>query len=303
MEHGLILPSTAPAIATDSRRRSNYLSDSQRPVWWLPRVPFKNFISSVTCWIMISQVVIFFASVAISNGFTPPASNSTFGPSRCALIQMGGKFSPFIVDKLEYWRIISANFVHSGLITLVLSLILEYLIIMPVEAEHGRLITATVFILSGATGYAFSAVASPTSVSTGALGPVMGLVGFRLSYAVLDWPSIPEDDRRRVGILEAGTAFIILIVGQSPFVDNYCSFAAFVIGCFIGGAFFGDKIDSTVASQRIVIVMALMATIFVLFIVGFLLGAGEFPLIHQAVYSLICKYDTNVAPFHPFDYM
>jgi rhomboid protease GluP len=298
MEHGLTVP---PSLTGEVQRRRSYFAEEQ--TWWLPKVSSSACLKSVTGWTMIAQIAVFAATVGISGGFVQPGLNATFGPSRCSLIATGAKFSPFIVHKMEYWRILSANYVHSGLITLLISLIFEYLIMLPVEIENGRLITLLVFALSGATGYAFSTVASPTSVDTGALAPVMGFVGFRLAYAVLDWPSIGSDDRRRVGALEAGTAFIVLVVGQSPFVDNYSAFASFVIGCFLGGAFFGDKIDGAGPSQKIVVAMAVLATVFVMFVVGFLLAAGQFPLIDQVVFSTICKYDSNIAPFRPFDFI
>jgi membrane associated rhomboid family serine protease len=291
MEHGLIATAPVAAVTTagtnPARRRTSFFNDEQ--AWWLPKASFKQFFQSVTCWIMLSHVGVFIYSLLfLSGGFVSPYLNATFGPSRCALIAAGAKFSPYVIQREEYWRILSASFIHSGVITLAVSATLEYFLVLPVELEYGKIITILLFILCGATGYTFSCVATPTAISTGALAPIMGFVGFRIAYDILDWHAIAPRERRRVGALEAGAAFIVLIVGQSPFVDNYGAFAGFVIGCFVGGAYFAHRIDATVPSQRIVIAMAVMATAFVIFVCSFLLGAGNFPLIEDAVWTTLC---------------
>lgn len=287
-----------PVSGVESPRRATTLA-IEDVTWWLPKPTLLQFLSSVTFWAYVVQILVFVVAVTSYNGLASSSANSTFGPTYCALISMGAKFSPFIVNRNQYWRIISASFIHSGIITLIVSLVLQYVMMLATEMQHEKPITICIFILCGATGYAFSAVANPSNIDTGALPSVMGFVGFRVAHDVFDWPALLARDRRRVGFVEAVTTFICLIVGQSPFVDSYASFAGFVTGCFLGGAFFSDKVENVISTQRIVFAMAALALSFLVFVCAFLLAAGDFPLTNEALWTTVCVSSAETLTFLP----
>jgi membrane associated rhomboid family serine protease len=300
LEQGMLSGATIGQRA--DRRVSSLLRVALDNQWIpVPSVAVKKLITSVTFYIMLAQVGVFIASLVISGGFAPPSQNATFGPTRCALIAIGAKFSPFIVHKDEYWRLVTALFVHSGLVTIIITLLMELVIILPVELEHGRLLTLFVFFLCGIAGYTFSCLASPIAADTGALPSILGFVGLRLTYMFLDWPAILRD-RRKLGAIEAITAFIALIVGQSTFVDNYSSFAGCIVGFFLGGIFLAGKVeDNDACFQKSVMALAGVTTLFVLFVCAISLGLGQsVPLIDQYMYGNVCM-KMNPLMLYPFN--
>jgi membrane associated rhomboid family serine protease len=78
----------------------------------------------------------------------------------------------------EYWRLISAAFLHGGVVHLLLNMYALYLFGPPVEAALGRVrfaaLYATALLGGSALSYAF---ASPGTPSLGASGAVFGLLG------------------------------------------------------------------------------------------------------------------------------
>ena len=289
MDQGLLNTATLSNLAFTSR--VSVADDDDEPVWWLPKISALKLFSSVTLFIILAQLILFIYVVFVLS-VASPTVNPTLGPTPCGLITFGAKFSPFIVHKAEYWRLVTANFIHSGFITLIITILLEIVLMLPIEIEFGRIIVFVVFIISGMTGYTFSAVASPVSVDTGGLCAAMGFVGFRVSLGILDWDSVMRG-RRKFGTIEIGSAIITLIVGQSPFVDSYGSFVGFVMGCFLGGAYFANKIDTAEPTQKLVAVLAILASVFVIFVCAFLLAAGSYPLLDQIIWTSICVKTTS----------
>ena len=92
------------------------------------------------------------------------------------LFEYGGNFAP-AVEAGEYWRWLTACFLHGGIIHLGFNLFALAVIGPQVEALYGRLSMLFLFIATGVVGFIGSGAAGPVAVGIGASGGLMGLVG------------------------------------------------------------------------------------------------------------------------------
>ena len=105
-----------------------------------------------------------------------------WNPTGQALWLLGGKWSESIFAG-EYWRLITANYLHGGLLHLILnSMALATLGPLIEEAFGGRRLFV-VYTLSGLGGFAASAWFRPDYPSIGASAAIYGLLGFSVVYA------------------------------------------------------------------------------------------------------------------------
>jgi len=77
------------------------------------------------------------AAIVINPGFAPLGANSLIGPSSCTLIALGAKYAPFVVNYSQYWRLVSAVALPAGLFSLVINLILQFILVFPLEQAFG----------------------------------------------------------------------------------------------------------------------------------------------------------------------
>jgi membrane associated rhomboid family serine protease len=99
------------------------------------------------------------------------------------LILIGQAFDPtqgavIGVAEGEYWRLITAAFLHGSILHLALNMYALYLFGPPLEAALGRVRFVAVYLISAVGGTAFSyAFNDPRQASLGASGAVFGLLG------------------------------------------------------------------------------------------------------------------------------
>lgn len=77
----------------------------------------------------------------------------------------------------EYWRALTAMFLHIGFWHIAFNLIAIATVGPQVEQIWGRLTLLFIFIITGLAGFAVSAAAQPNALTAGASGGVCGLIG------------------------------------------------------------------------------------------------------------------------------
>ena len=84
----------------------------------------------------------------------------------------------------EWWRLITAAFLHYGPIHLGMNMLALWWLGQPVEAALGRARFALIYFVSGIAGSAGALLLSPNSVTVGASGAIFGILGalFVLEY-------------------------------------------------------------------------------------------------------------------------
>jgi membrane associated rhomboid family serine protease len=88
-----------------------------------------------------------------------------------------GAVSRFGVDEGEYWRILTAGFLHFGFIHLLFNMFALYILGGMLEPAMGRLRFAIVYFVSLLAGSFGALLLQPTGLTVGASGAVFGLMG------------------------------------------------------------------------------------------------------------------------------
>jgi membrane associated rhomboid family serine protease len=136
-----------------------------------------------------------------------------------SVIEEGVLYRNGIAEGHQYWRLISAAFLHENLLHIGFNMYLLYLLGMMLERGIGSLRFAAIYatsLLAGSFGALF-ATASPT---LGASGAVFGLMG----------AAVVELRARRVSVMESGIGGLIIINLIFSF-----TFANISVGDHIGG--------------------------------------------------------------------
>lgn len=151
------------------------------------------------------------------------------------LLRVGGAYGPAIAAG-ETWRIVSAIFLHGGLLHLGFNLLALSDFGSVLERRFGALPVAAVFLATGMAGFLASTLWHPEDVSIGASGALFGLLGW---WAVAAWRLgeflPPQEKRRRLATLlvvigvALGFGFVV------PGIDNAAHLGGLVAGLVLGG--------------------------------------------------------------------
>jgi rhomboid protease GluP len=151
------------------------------------------------------------------------------------LIAWGGSFGPRTTNG-EWWRLVTAMFVHSSLLHLVADVVGLLAVGLVLERMVGPVAFAGVYLAAGVSSIAFSLIASPTGVSVGASGAIFGVYGLLLAAAtrsMLDssTPKIPLALARR--LTPAAAVFVVYNFVTSAIASGP-ELAALLVGCLSG---------------------------------------------------------------------
>jgi len=119
----------------------------------------------------------------------------------------------------QYWRLVSAGFLHENFIHIGFNMYLLYLLGMMLEPAIGSLRFAVIYFTSLLAG-SFGALVATASPSLGASGAIFGLMG----------AAVVELRKRRLSVMESGIGGLIVINLILSF-----SLANISVGAHIGG--------------------------------------------------------------------
>ncbi len=139
-----------------------------------PRLGLPYATSYVTRALVAINVGVYLAELADGSGF-----NGTRG----YFFQNGALYGPLVAHG-DWWRLISAAFLHYGPIHLGMNMLALYWFGTVVEASVGHLRFLAIYLVSGLAGSAGALLASPHAVTVGASGAIFGVLG---SMLVLEW--------------------------------------------------------------------------------------------------------------------
>ncbi len=174
-----------------------------------------------------------------------------------ALVLLGAKFGPAIGIYGEWWRLITANFLHGGLMHIGFNMMSLYTLGPLAENMFGTSRYVVLYVAAGVCGFLASTLYS-SSVSIGASASICGLIGAMYTYGrkhlqshiqamARGWiiaiaifgfffPNI--DNAAHLGGLLAGAAFgmVCPIPGQQPQTEAMWKMASIATGCLTAGA-------------------------------------------------------------------
>lgn len=135
-----------------------------------------------------------------------------------AMVRLGG----------EWWRPLTAMFVHANLIHLGLNALALYRIGPLIEREFGRERFLLIWLFSGLAGFYFYMWLGPqTAWSVGASGSICGLVAAQIIYALRNRRAVPPQFWTQIAIW----AFMMFYVMRSvPYINHLAHAGGFVAG-------------------------------------------------------------------------
>ncbi len=134
------------------------------------------------------------------------------------IFEKGALFGP-LVGNGDWWRLITAAFLHASVLHIGFNMLALWWIGAPVEQYLGRVRYLGLYLVSGLAGSAGALVLTPTAVTVGASGAIFGILGAML---ILEWQT--------TGRL-AGNAMTLIVINLAISF----SFAGISIGGHIGG--------------------------------------------------------------------
>jgi membrane associated rhomboid family serine protease/tetratricopeptide (TPR) repeat protein len=151
-----------------------------------------------------------------------------------AMVRFGGKVGPLIIDVGQFWRLLTANFLHRDALHLVLNMFVLLNVGGAMENAYRALDYLALLLFSGLATMSTSLLLSD-AVSVGASGMVYGCLGavvvFGLKYRAL----LPARYRRIFGEAAIPTVLIFLWIGwTSSGVDNSAHFGGLLAGVALG---------------------------------------------------------------------
>jgi membrane associated rhomboid family serine protease len=92
-------------------------------------------------------------------------------------------FGPFVANG-DWWRLITAAFLHASILHIGLNMYVLWIIGRPVEQYLGRARFLGLYFVSGLAGSAGALVLTPTALTVGASGAIFGILGALL---IIEW--------------------------------------------------------------------------------------------------------------------
>lgn len=92
------------------------------------------------------------------------------------LVEFGAKFGPFIAQG-QWWRYVTANFLHGGLLHIAMNMWVLFDVGAQVEEIYGASRMYVIYFIAGCMGFFLSNLWNPVAVSMGASAAIFGLIG------------------------------------------------------------------------------------------------------------------------------
>lgn len=137
-----------------------------------------------------------------------------------------------VIQKHEYWRILTSAFLHGGLLHIYFNSQAFYGFASLIEAFSNKARMAITFLLSIVGGGLMSTFFLPEGISVGASGGIMGLMGYLAIYGFRRKHHLPPHFLRTIVV---NIAFV-LAFGMVAYrvVDNFAHIGGFVTGFLYG---------------------------------------------------------------------
>lgn len=181
------------------------------------------------------------------------------------LLEVGANFTPAVILANEWWRLITAAFIHIGFQHLLMNCLTLYFLGMELELAHGHLKFAIIYLLSAIGGNLFS-FAFNINISAGASTAIFGMFA---SYLVLSYMH-PESQLLK---LRANTFTILLVLNFlnglfSTGVDNWGHFGGAVFGAIITYGIARSSRNESYFKRGLIAFVSLSVLIIILVMIG-----------------------------------
>lgn len=163
-----------------------------------------------------------------------------------AIAALGAKFGPYIFQEHEYWRLVTAGFLHGGWLHILMNSWVLYDLGAQVEQVYGTPRFLVLYFAGTVGGFYLSAVVRPLEPSLGSSAGIMGLIGAMIAFGVANRSTIG----RQIRNFYSRWVVYIIIFGLIPIfsVDNWAHIGGLAAGFGIG-YIAGTPVRSTAARE------------------------------------------------------
>ncbi len=199
---------------------------------------FNKDTQTITKWLIYSNIAIFVLSMILSVVFGKGILNSFLQISPGILYIMGAKVNSLILYDAQWWRLITAMFLHAGIVHLLFNMYALYILGNQLESILGKEKFILVYFISGIVSSLASFILS-ANMSVGASGAIFGLLGVLLIFAY-----IKKDELGFKFFKNIITVVLLnLVIGFSiSNIDNAGHIGGLACGIIIGSIIFGKEI-------------------------------------------------------------
>jgi rhomboid protease GluP len=186
------------------------------------RLPFAK---PVLTYILLAANVVYFGLETLLGGSTAIRT----------LVQLGAQVNTLVAAG-QYWRLVTAMFLHIGLAHLAFNMYALFSLGRDLEGFYGSLRFAAIYFSSGIAGNVAYYAAGPNAVSAGASGAIFGLVGAEIAFLVSNRTLFGSFRRQRL----LNLAFLVVVnlaFGfQNRGINNLAHLGGLVSGLVLGFA-------------------------------------------------------------------
>lgn len=183
---------------------------------------------SVTGILILANFVMFVLEYAV--GGTSMLSNLMASPSQAATLRLGMSLPlGYVLGTHQYWRWVTACFLHGGLLHIGFNMYALYQIGPMVESFYGGAKFLTFYLLTGIFGYVVSGFFGYASL--GASGAIFGLLGVMIAYGVRRSHTAMGQQLRGMAVR---WAFFALVLSFMPGVDIFAHLGGLASGFGLG---------------------------------------------------------------------
>ena len=166
------------------------------------------------------------------------------------LIRFGALWSPGIAEKGQYWRFVTAMFLHSGIRHLGSNMITLCLLSVYLEPALGKARYLAVYLCGGLIGnlaeYALSLRKGASLLAMGASGAVFSVMGALLACVIRDRERFPGLGLRKMLVLCALSVYAGFASGG---VANGAHVGGFLTGAALGALLLPKRTETTIEKE------------------------------------------------------
>eukprot|EP00980_Cylindrotheca_fusiformis_P020240 scaffold7316_cov123-Cylindrotheca_fusiformis.AAC.15 len=190
----------------------------------------------------------------------PMKVNPFAGPSSDSLLKLGALNTGEMLDTASWYRLVTATFLHAGIIHLAVNAAALAFYGRHVELNHGIVATCFLFFVPAVGGNVISALMQPGYTLVGASGGIFALMGACIADAMLNWKLMFLVFKDRPGMSGCWTKFLCmfwlvvevsshLLVGFTPYGDNFAHLGGLIYG-FLGGLTILERLPHSFFGKR-----------------------------------------------------
>ena len=205
--------------------------------WFTPNI--------FVCWIILGINILVFLAMLFS-GFKPEAATAQ------ALLKWGADYGAATIGRGEWWRVVSATFVHLGWMHVALNMYVLWQIGPFMERLLGNVGFVIVYLVCGVAGSICSLAWNPYLVSAGASGAIFGLYGALIGFLILRRDSIPR--QVLASILTSAVVFLVVnaVFGALKAGTDIAAHAGGLVAGLVCGLVVSNPINAGFRKRRIV---------------------------------------------------